>query len=81
MWHNLRVVTFYIYTCITCSEVKGKQCKMSEHCKYDGPLFETIKSGYLQIGNIVSNVFVKAMLRLHNKLSYTDGVNVVNNLR
>ena len=51
---------------------------MSEHCKYEGSLFETIKTGYHQIGNIVSNVIVNAMLRLHNKLSYTDGVNVVN---
>ena len=25
IWHNLRVITFYIYTCITCSGVKGKQ--------------------------------------------------------
>ena len=54
---------------------------MSEHCKYEGSLFETIKTGYHQIGNIVSSLIVNAILSLRNKLSITENVNVVNNLR
>ena len=59
----------------------AKQWKKSKHCKKDGPLFETIKTGYHHIGNIVSSFIVNAMLSLHKKLSYTDDVNVANNWR